>query len=79
MDQLIYTDAMKSEQIAAIIGARSKAIVDRLKSQIALSEVQKQKLKQENNPSNVGEIQSIKKKQRAILLKLEHVRNSLKK
>lgn len=78
MDQLIYTDSIRSEQVAAIIGARSKAIVDRLKGQIAYLEIQKQKLKQ-NNPYNVAEIQTIKKKQRAILMKLEYIKNSLKK
>lgn len=79
MDQMIYTNTMRSEQIAAIVGARSKGVVDRLKCQIAFLEIQKQKLKQENNVRHALEIQSIKKKQRAILMKLEYIKNSLKK
>lgn len=67
---------MKSEQMEAIIGLRTKSMIDRLKGQISYLEVKKQRCK---GVGQSTEAQSIKKKQRAILMKLEDAKNSLRK
>lgn len=73
---MIYTEEMKSEQMSALIGARTKSMIDRLKGQISFLEVKKLKCKESGQ---VSEVQSLRKKQRAILMKLEQAKTSLKK
>uniref|UniRef100_A0A336MCL6 CSON015222 protein n=1 Tax=Culicoides sonorensis TaxID=179676 RepID=A0A336MCL6_CULSO len=74
VDQMIYSEEMKSEQMSAIIGLRTKSMIDRLKGQISFLEIKKQRCK-----GQPVEAQSIKKRQRAILMKLEQAKESLKK
>lgn len=76
VDRMIYTEEMKSEQMTALIGVRTKSMIDRLKGQISFLEVKKQRCK---GSGQSGEAQSIRKKQRAILMKLEQAKTSLKK
>lgn len=73
---MIYTEEMKSEQMSALIGVRTKSIIDRLKGQISFLEVKKQRCRGSGQST---EAQSIRKKQRAILMKLEQAKTSLKK
>lgn len=73
---MIYTEEMKNEQMSALIGTRTKSMIDRLKGQISFLEVKKQRCK---GSGNTNEAQSIRKKQRAILMKLEQAKDSLKK
>ncbi|XP_063706506.1 uncharacterized protein LOC134835556 [Culicoides brevitarsis] len=76
VDQLIYSQEMKGEQLTAIIESKAKSMIDRLKGQISFLEVKKQRCK---GDGAVEEKKSIRKKQRAILMKLHEARKILKK
>lgn len=68
------TETRKSEDLASMLKIRDKNLVDRFKGQIAWLELQKQKLKESGLTS---EISMIKKKQRALLLRLNKDRQEL--
>lgn len=73
-DQLLKSETRKSQDLAALLKMREKTLIDRFKGQIAWLELQKQKLKA-SGPS--AEISIIKKKQRALLLRLNNDRKEL--
>lgn len=60
--------------MASLLKIREKSLIDRFKGQIAWLELQKQKFKESGLTS---EISMIKKKQRALLLRLNHDRKEL--
>lgn len=64
----------KSEELTSLLKIREKALIDRFKGQMAWLELQKQKLKESGLTS---EISMIKKKQRALLLRLNNARKEL--
>ena len=76
IDQLIKTETHKSDVLTTQIKNREKALIDRTKGQIAWLELQKQKYKQSGM---IEKISAIKKKQRAILVRLEKERADIKK
>lgn len=73
-DQLLKSETRKSEDLTALLKIREKALIDRFKGQIAWLELQKQKYKENGLTS---EISMIKKKQRALLLRLNNDRKEL--
>ncbi|XP_037956628.1 uncharacterized protein LOC119686195 isoform X2 [Teleopsis dalmanni] len=75
-EKVIKNETSKSEHLAALLKMREKALLDRAKSQIALLEVQKEKYK---SRGLVMELSAIKKKQRAILIKMEKEREEIKR
>lgn len=64
----------KSEDLASLLKIREKALIDRFKGQIAWLELHKQKFKK---AGRIAEISMVKKKQRALLLRLNHERKEL--
>ncbi|XP_065081061.1 centrosome-associated protein 350-like [Ochlerotatus camptorhynchus] len=78
-DQLIQTEKCKGEQLAAHARLKEKALLNRTKGQLAWLELQKQRYRERGM---MEQISVIKKKQRAILMRLEKERadlNRLKK
>lgn len=73
-DQLLKSETRKSEDLTSLLKIREKALIDRFKGQIAWLELQKQKLKESGL---ITEISMIKKKQRALLLRLNNDRKEL--
>lgn len=73
-DQLLKSETRKSEDLTSLLKIREKALIDRFKGQIAWLELQKQKLKESGLTT---EISMIKKKQRALLLRLNNDRKEL--
>ncbi|XP_055300626.1 uncharacterized protein LOC129567583 isoform X2 [Sitodiplosis mosellana] len=73
-DQLLKSETRKSEDLASLLKIREKSLIDRFKGQIAWLELQKQKFKENGLTS---EISMIKKKQRALLLRLNNDRKEL--
>lgn len=73
-DQLLKSETRKSQDLAALLKMREKTLIDRFKGQIAWLELQKQKLKASGL---TAEISIIKKKQRALLLRLNKDRKEL--
>lgn len=73
-DQLLKSEARKSEDLTSLLKLREKALIDRFKGQIAWLELQKQKLRESGL---IAEISIIKKKQRALLLRLDNDRREL--
>ncbi|XP_031623928.1 centrosome-associated protein 350-like [Contarinia nasturtii] len=73
-DQLLKTETRKSQDLASMLKIREKSLVDRFKGQIAWLELQKQKFKE---CGLTAEITMIKKKQRALLLRLNNDRQEL--
>lgn len=68
------SETRKSEDLASLLKIREKSLIDRFKGQIAWLELQKQKFRETGLTS---EISMIKKKQRALLLRLNHDRKEL--
>lgn len=64
----------KSEDLASLLKIRERALIDRFKGQIAWLELHKQKFKK---AGRIAEISMIKKKQRALLLRLNQDRKEL--
>lgn len=73
-DQLLKSEVRKSEDLASLLKIRERALIDRFKGQIAWLELHKQKFKK---AGRIAEISMIKKKQRALLLRLNHDRKEL--
>lgn len=73
-DQLLKSETRKSEDLASLLKIREKALIDRFKGQIAWLELQKQKFRESGL---TAEISMIKKKQRALLLRLNNDRKEL--
>ncbi|XP_053693592.1 centrosome-associated protein 350-like [Sabethes cyaneus] len=76
-DQLIQSEKSKSEQLATRVRLKEKALLDRTKGQLAWLELQKQRYREKGGMSE--QISAIKKKQRAILVRLERERAGLNK
>lgn len=68
------SETRKSQDLAALLKMREKTLIDRFKGQIAWLELQKQKLRASGLTT---EISIIKKKQRALLLRLNNDRKEL--
>lgn len=71
---MLKSETRKSQDLAALLKMREKTLIDRFKGQIAWLELQKQKLKANGLTT---EISIIKKKQRALLLRLNNDRKEL--
>lgn len=76
VEQSIKTEEYKSKHLVDLIKIREKSLIDRTKAQIALLQVQKQKFRDQGM---ILQIPPIKKKQRAILVKLEKDLAEIKK
>lgn len=75
-EQLIKTERHKGEHLVSQIKLREKALINRTKGQIAWLELQKQQYKKNGLAT---EISSTKKKQRALLVRLEKERSEMHK
>ncbi|XP_055695943.1 uncharacterized protein LOC129797427 [Lutzomyia longipalpis] len=75
-EQMIKTEKLKGDHLMTMIRMREKALIDRTRGQIAWLELQKKRFREKGK---VLEITAIRKKQRAILLKLERERGQLQK
>lgn len=73
-DRLLQSEKRKTEDLTSLLKIREKAIIDRFKGQIAWLELQKQKHKEKGL---TAEISGIKKKQRALLMKLNQDREEI--
>lgn len=71
---MLRSENRKSDDLSSLLKIREKALIVRFKGQMAWLELQKQKLK-ENGLTN--EISIIKKKQRALLIRLNSDRKEL--
>lgn len=71
---MLKSETRKSQDLAALLKMREKTLIDRFKGQIAWLELQKQKLRASGLTT---EISIIKKKQRALLLRLNKDRKEL--
>ncbi|XP_058818647.1 serine-rich adhesin for platelets-like [Topomyia yanbarensis] len=75
-DQLIRNEKSKGEQLATRARLKEKALLDRTKGQLAWLELQKQRYRERGM---MEQISAVKKKQRAILVRLEKDRAELNK
>ncbi|XP_062547034.1 centrosome-associated protein 350-like [Armigeres subalbatus] len=75
-DQLIQSEKCKGDQLAAHARLKEKALLNRTKGQLAWLELQKQRYRERGM---LEQISVIKKKQRAILMRLEKERADLNK
>ncbi|XP_059610599.1 centrosome-associated protein 350-like [Phlebotomus argentipes] len=75
-EQMIKTEKMKGDRLFKMIRTREKALIDRTRGQIAWLELQKKRFKEKGG---ILQISAIRKKQRAILLKLERERGELQR
>lgn len=75
-DQLIKTEMRKSEDLMTLLKLREKSLVDRFKGQIAWLERQKRRYKE---AGFIEHAVSVKKKQRALLLRLNDERKELQR
>lgn len=73
-EQLIQSETQKSQDLTSLLKLREKSLIDRFKGQIAWLELQKQKFRERGL---TVEISTIKKKQRALLLRLDKDRKEL--
>ncbi|XP_058448270.1 centrosome-associated protein 350-like isoform X2 [Malaya genurostris] len=73
-DQLIRSEKTKSEQLSSRARLKEKALLDRTKGQLAWLELQKQRFR---DRGMMDQISVVKKKQRAILVRLERDRAEL--
>lgn len=71
---MIQSETQKTEHLASLLKLRERSLIDRFKGQIAWLELQKQKFKEKGL---TVEISTIKKKQRALLMRLEKDRKEL--
>lgn len=70
-DQLLLAEISKSEHLTSIKKKREKYLIDWTKGQISWLELQRQKCKE---TGELSKIKAIKKKQRALLMKLENAK-----
>ncbi|KAB0797035.1 hypothetical protein PPYR_11096 [Photinus pyralis] len=75
-ERLIKDEDARIENLKAILKIREKALVDRTKGELAWLEIQKKHLK---DGGQLQEISAIKKKQRGLLIKLEHERHEMQR
>ncbi|KAL1379845.1 hypothetical protein pipiens_003709 [Culex pipiens pipiens] len=73
-DQLIQSEKSKTDQLASRARLKEKALLDRTKGQLAWLELQKQRYRERGM---LEQISTTKKKQRAILVRLERERAEL--
>lgn len=73
---MLKAENQKSEDLTSLLRIREKALVDRTKGQVAWLELQKRRYQEQGLTS---EITTVKKKQRALLLRLERERAALAK
>uniref|UniRef100_A0A1S4H001 Centrosome-associated protein 350 n=1 Tax=Anopheles gambiae TaxID=7165 RepID=A0A1S4H001_ANOGA len=73
-DQLIQTERSKEDQLVSRVQSKQKALLNRAKGQLAWLELQKQRYREKGM---TDQITAVKKKQRAILLRLEKDRAEL--
>ncbi|KFB42977.1 hypothetical protein ZHAS_00010852 [Anopheles sinensis] len=73
-DQMINGEKSKEEQLVSRVQAKQKALLNRAKGQLAWLELQKQRYREKGMTEHIS---AIKKKQRAILLRLEKDRAEL--
>uniref|UniRef100_A0A182NAN4 Centrosome-associated protein 350 n=1 Tax=Anopheles dirus TaxID=7168 RepID=A0A182NAN4_9DIPT len=73
-DQLIQTERSKADHLVSRVQSKQKALLNRAKGQLAWLELQKQRYRQKGMTE---QITAVKKKQRAILLRLEKDRAEL--
>lgn len=71
---MLKSEIRKSDDLTSLLKLREKALIDRFKGQIAWLELQKQKHKEHGM---TAEISVIKKKQRALLMRLQHDRQEI--
>jgi hypothetical protein len=76
VEQMIQMETSKSDQLGTLIKVREKALIDRTKGQIAWLELQKQRCKAKGEAM---QITAIKKKQRAVLVRLQKEREAIQK
>ncbi|KAF5277063.1 hypothetical protein FQA39_LY06301 [Lamprigera yunnana] len=74
--QLIKDEDVRIENLKAILKIREKALVDRTKGELAWLEIQKKHLR---DAGQLQQISAIKKKQRGLLIKLEHERHEMQR
>ncbi|KAK4877460.1 hypothetical protein RN001_009966 [Aquatica leii] len=75
-EQLIKDEDARIENLKAILKIREKSLVDRTKGELAWLEIQKKHLR---DAGQLQEISAIKKKQRGLLIKLEHERHEMQR
>ncbi|XP_053673514.1 uncharacterized protein LOC128723773 [Anopheles nili] len=73
-DQLIQNERSKEEHLVSRVQSKQKALLNRAKGQLAWLELQKQRYREKGM---TDQISAVKKKQRAILLRLEKNRAEL--
>ncbi|XP_058122459.1 centrosome-associated protein 350-like [Anopheles ziemanni] len=73
-DQMINGEKSREEQLVSRVQAKQKALLNRAKGQLAWLELQKQRYREKGMTEHIS---AIKKKQRAILLRLEKDRAEL--
>uniref|UniRef100_A0A182F1N3 CAP-Gly domain-containing protein n=1 Tax=Anopheles albimanus TaxID=7167 RepID=A0A182F1N3_ANOAL len=73
-DQLIHSERTKQEHLISRVQAKQKALLNRAKGQLAWLELQKQRFREKGQLEHIS---GIKKKQRAVLLRLEKERSEL--
>uniref|UniRef100_A0A182UEM8 CAP-Gly domain-containing protein n=1 Tax=Anopheles melas TaxID=34690 RepID=A0A182UEM8_9DIPT len=73
-DQLIQNERSKEDQLVSRVQSKQKALLNRAKGQLAWLELQKQRYREKGM---TDQITAVKKKQRAILLRLEKDRAEL--
>lgn len=73
---MIKNETQKGDHLVSMIKIREKALINRTKGQIAWLELQKQQYKKNGQTM---EISSTKKKQRALLMRLEKERAEIHK
>jgi centrosomal protein CEP350 len=73
---MIQIETNKSDQLGSLIKMREKALLDRTKGQIAWLELQKQRFKTKGMPLQIS---AIKKKQRAVLVRLQKEREEIQR
>lgn len=73
-ERLIQTETQKLKHLSSLLKMREKSVIDRFKGQIAWLELKKMKLKERGQLDEIG---VIKKKQRALLLRLQKDRREI--
>ncbi|XP_052864243.1 uncharacterized protein LOC128270856 [Anopheles cruzii] len=73
-DQLIHSERSREEHLISRVQSKQKALLNRAKGQLAWLELQKQRYRERGQTEHIS---GIKKKQRAILVRLEKEREEL--
>ncbi|XP_058056837.1 uncharacterized protein LOC131208202 [Anopheles bellator] len=73
-DQLIHSERSREEHLISRVQSKQKALLNRAKGQLAWLELQKQRYRERGQTEHIS---GIKKKQRAILVRLEKDREEL--